>query len=1472
MSQEDDFETEVRRQHEKKLSERLKRRESRKLTRASTSTGLSMIERQALELASRAIAEDGTKKKGEYDANAPSEASSASNGMAGEDEEESGILAAQKGGSNGMDTQEATGRDFMGKLSKDEDSDEDIVQPKKKDKGARKAKKIAEKKSQQHDKAVESAENRFALETEKNLSSKEEANVVKGLSETQAEKTADVGGKDDDIRAGDTTPLLSREHHQNTLEAIEESLSRSIEQIHNNHPISSHTVHDESHKEMKQVLGNSPHTIVPTIDHSAIASAVNAASSNISNDNINSSMYPLTEGNVQVHTQETREALLAKLEHLKELKAAKMREAEIKREAEKLLAEREKNSPSQVPQRPVGIPQFDNGIAPPGEEGATYITLPVGARPPTGAVPIARVANQPQGILGMPPGAMPGRGQPPHGLGYPPSYHQGPYTPNIQDTQGLDKTMPMYGTPTMQQGQQSQPQSRNGTATHHPSPHQQQHQQQDLRYGHSGMHTNTRDRIVELESDEEGYGMGYKGPRIHIHETKESSPSNSPDASMASKGVKGKTLGKGKGQVLAKKKEFHDSDTVAPASGYDHSHTIPLKLQYSSHDSKVKDALLKVETTVLHGLVTVSAIDEEQIDSNDNMSQMGREYEVVAMFNCDSELHVVVMDNKVILHTNTEVKNMPALLKEKGLKHSVHLIFDDVKSAKQAAKAITSPVFANKPILRRDKRSSVPKGESKVAVVGGEPRPPSNTKSSALTKSPRRPSIKDTVVDEDHTENKDDGDNGENKNGNADGTTADDNQEEMTAEEKELDKSIAETTALLSSPQESPESRRKRLYDLHGSDSDESDGPASGKPLANGRTTTQGVSEEKGEIAETENGKRTFVSETSKLMFRKLTSFRPKLSRKEQVQKFKERDREHIRKQQEIRNAARIKAEKAAKKREYKDDLYKLKRDMLVDRFRSKRITEASINRTSLDGGSTLGPHEEVSVDHVSSYNYNRGLAPLVPVDSPETKRRRDQIRQARRIRKEEMQFIKGLEKIRLCDANRKASQEVAKEVHAARHMEREHKIAKLLHWENNYLEHTNKIMTNKFKHSQDKWHKQQEEHNMNKYYNNVVRDFEQSKVMDLSGVEIGGSSSYYGNYMSKLVLGSTDNTGMNGILEGDVEREEWGDGAFLNGHGSVGDIDIGEGGFSSTDDEESMKMRKQRCTTDTGKGTSNGNIDIEGQGLSLQEQQQASYVDMTSSRATYNGFKAQEGSYLRRFYKDKDYHVYPGKKPSRKKLQTTSMPSNKDFGLLTTSAITIQRIVRGSLVRQNKDGFVRIKAACVLQYWTLRIIAKKRLLELQHYARENARERLYAGSIIGYFIYRHWRIRQRLKNKQALEIFATDVNKSVKVREEEERTHRREALIEENTDNAVAASIEQKKEESIAKAERDKVRRQEKKEKIKEERKEAKEVALMFAEEEAVWSAKEIVLMQAEDVELAHYLSILKAEGKASKGSCCIC
>ena len=414
MSQtQDDFETEVRRQHEKKLSERLKRRESRKLTRASTSTGLSMIERQALELASRAIAEDGTKKKGEYDINALSEASSVSNdGMAGEDEEESGILAAQKGGSNGMDTQEATGRDFMGKLSKDEDSDEGIVQPNKKDKGARKAKKIAEKKSQQHDKAVESAENRFALETEKNLSSKEEANVVKGLSETQAEKTADVGGKDDDIRAADTTPLLSREHHQNTLEAIEESLSRSIEQIHNNHPISSHTIHDESHKEMKQVLGNSPHTIVPTIDHSAIASAVNAASSNITNDNINSSMYPLTEGNVQVHTQETREALLAKLEHLKELKAAKMREAEIKREAEKLLAEREKNSPSQVPQRPVGIPQFDNGIAPPGKEGATYITLPVGARPPTGAVPIARVANQPQGIPGMPPGAMPGRGQP----------------------------------------------------------------------------------------------------------------------------------------------------------------------------------------------------------------------------------------------------------------------------------------------------------------------------------------------------------------------------------------------------------------------------------------------------------------------------------------------------------------------------------------------------------------------------------------------------------------------------------------------------------------------------------------------------------------------------------------------------------------------------------------------------------------------------------------------------------------------------------------------------------------------------------------------------------------------------------------------------------------------------------------------------------------------------------------------------
>ena len=380
---------------------------------------------------------------------------------------------------------------------------------------------------------------------------------------------------------------------------------------------------------------------------------------------------------------------------------------------------------------------------------------------------------------------------------------------------------------------------------------------------------------------------------------------------------------------------------------------------------------------------------------------------------------------------------------------------------------------------------------------------------------------------------------------------------------------------------------------------------------------------------------------------------------------------------------------------------------------------------------------EQASVSDMSvvtsDYNYGRSMKPLVPKDSPDTRQRMEIRRRGRDARKQEVRFMKDIEIIRNVTNRRRVAQAQKAEVERVRIKEKEDKMQRLIEKEDAVDLEIKRRNHNRIAYEKKKRQGELEEEHLQRQYS-----------------YLGSSSSLLSsNWSSRRLLKNKS--------RGSVARMS---------RRSLSPV-AGEDGFGSTEDEGSPEGKRRGRT---GKRvTRKGPLDT---GSFVTEKSM-----VTGGISALNPVERAR----REAERDRNRRLDQNSKRGRKAMMKQGM-----FGVLTYSALDIQRMWRGFLARRRMQEIRYQVAVVTIQFWIRDILHNRALVALQKLSMRKhlARETIGFWLLRNYVLPKRRHIRLEDQKKQELKRLEHERKKELELRQRAE------------TEKAVAEARKKREEE----------------------------------------------------------------------------
>ena len=510
----------------------------------------------------------------------------------------------------------------------------------------------------------------------------------------------------------------------------------------------------------------------------------------------------------------------------------------------------------------------------------------------------------------------------------------------------------------------------------------------------------------------------------------------------------------------------------------------------------------------------------------------------------------------------------------------------------------------------------------------------------------------------------------------------------------------------------------------------------------------------------------------------------PREVKRQQMENFRRKDAEIVKKRNAIRDKEKIKKEEEERKKAEQRARFRKQRDAIVRRARLKHVHEregpldgstTGGNAPSLLGGAgsvksrskysetpsthssafgnsasttsggagaresrTFSPlRTQASISEMSAvtsdYNYGRSMRPLVPKDSPDTRQRMEMRRRGRDARKQEVRFMKDIEVIRNVTNRRRIAQAQKAEVDRARMKEKEEKMQRLIEKEDAVEAEIKRRSHNRFVYEKKKRQGELEEEHLQRQYSNL-----------------GSSTSLSSNrWSSRRLLNNKSRASM-----------------AMMSRRSLSPV-AGEDGFDSTGDEASPDDKHRGRT---GKRASRkGRLDT------------GSYVGGKSVVTAGASALSPAERARRQAERDRSRRLAQNSKVGRKAMMKQGM-----FGVLTYSALDIQRMWRAFLARRRVQDIRYQVAVVTIQYWIRDILHNRTLVALQ---KLSMRKHL-AREVIGFWLLRRYVLPRRYHRKRKEHEHREHKKREMEERRELESRKRAE------TERAVAAARKKREEE----------------------------------------------------------------------------
>ena len=516
----------------------------------------------------------------------------------------------------------------------------------------------------------------------------------------------------------------------------------------------------------------------------------------------------------------------------------------------------------------------------------------------------------------------------------------------------------------------------------------------------------------------------------------------------------------------------------------------------------------------------------------------------------------------------------------------------------------------------------------------------------------------------------------------------------------------------------------------------------------------------------------------------------PEEKKRRLKEKFRQKDAEVVAKRNALREKENAKKEEEERKKAAQQSKFKKQRDAIVRRARLKHLQEqqelteewgqaeeafggfgsprqkgSRANISSASGRSSKYGSETPSTNSMSTfgsakpvgrnysplrgecsvselsvatdYNYGRSMNPLVPKDSPNTRQRMEIRRHGRDARKQEVKFMKDIEIIRNATNRRRLAASQKMEVEAARVREKEERMQRLIEKEDAVERELRRRNHNKMMFHKKKRGKELEEEHLQHQFSNA--NFGSSKSLLSS------------RWSSRRLLNNKSGIGSRVMSTGLSRR-------------SLSPV-AGEDGFDSTEDEASPPGKRRGRGDRTQR---KGRLDT-GTGGSLTQKTSAAPTISPAERAR------------RIAERDRNRRLDRSSKKGRKEMMKQGM-----FGVLTYSALDIQRMWRGFCSRKRVK-YIRYQVAVVtIQYWVRDIFYNRTLVATQKLVMQKQISR----DIIGY-----WMIRRHVVPRRC-EIRRQKKEHHEQKKREHEKRVAHESKKRAETEKAVAEARKKREEE----------------------------------------------------------------------------